>query len=98
MTWVKSNLAANFDVKLLGKLTAFIGWNITIQDDHIKVDQRGYAKALLAQHGYEKCNAVYSPLPRNADLTVAKDYEKLLNGDEHTKYRSIVGGILYLAV
>ena len=97
MSWLKSNLKATFDVKLFGSLTSFIGWNISITSDYIKVDQQGYVRSLLQTHGYDRCNAVHAPLSKNADIIALRDDEMKLNSSEHTAYRSIVGGLLYLA-
>lgn len=58
MSRVKSNLAANFDVKLFGKFTVLIGWKFSTKDEYIKFEQQGYAKYLLEQHGYLKHKAV----------------------------------------
>jgi len=54
MNQLKENLASNFDVKLFGKLTSFVGWNISNQQNGIKIDQRGYVKSMLKEHGMER--------------------------------------------
>ena len=94
----KSQLAATFSVKLFGKLSSFIGWTINISDQTIKIDQRSYARALLQEHGLEQANAVHTPLPIDADITPKKENEPALNHKDHARYRSMVGGLLYLAV
>jgi len=95
---VKHELRATFDVKLLGDLSSFIGWNITRTPRGIKVDQQEYARTLLKKYGMERANAVRTPLPVNAFLLPASDDEALLTREDHAAYRAIIGGILYLAV
>eukprot|EP00171_Calliarthron_tuberculosum_P000771 IDg771t1 len=60
--------------------------------------RRGYAKSLSKEHGLEQANAVYTPLPKDADVTASRPEERLLSRDEHAKYRSMIGGLLYLTV
>ena len=92
MDMLKERLSANFKVKLFGNFKSFIGWNIKIEKDEIKIDQRAYALSLLKEHGYEQANAVHMPLPRTADLTAVSPSENIFAKNEHSKYRSIIGG------
>jgi len=73
---LKKNLCASFDVKLCGTLSSFVGWNITVGNNGIKVDQSGYAKSILEEYGMQEANAVRVPLPRNADVTPAREDER----------------------
>ena len=41
---------------------------------------------------------LYTPLPVNADVTPKKPEEQILDCDNHSRYRSLVGGLLYLSV
>ena len=97
MSEFKTCLSAEFDVKLYGKLTSFIGWNISYHSDGIKIDQRGYAKDILEQSGMLYANPTATPLPKNADLSPANENDYLLSEKNHAAYRSIIGGLLYLA-
>ena len=94
----KTRLSATFSVKLFGQLKSFVGWTINITGSHIKVDQRSYARQLLQEHGMDQANAVYTPLPQNADITPKREDESILPRDQHSLYRSIIGGLLYLSV
>ena len=46
----------------------------------------------------ESANAVHTPLPVNADITYKKEDEEQLSSSQHSSYRSIIGGLLYLSV
>ena len=72
------HLSTNYDVKLFGKLTSFIGWKISQQLDSIVVNQEGYYKSILKDYGMETANGVTSPLPKDADLLPAHENEALL--------------------
>lgn len=51
---LKTRLRAEFNVKLFGKLTSFVGWNISRRDDDIKINQLGYVKHMLQDFGLDK--------------------------------------------
>ena len=97
MNKFKNCLSAEFDVKLYGKLTSFIGWNISYHPDGIKIDQRGYAKEILEQAGMLNANSSATPLPKTADLTSMNENDRALSTKYHATYRSLLGGLLYLA-
>ena len=52
-TKVENHPYTNYDLKLFGKLTSFIGWTISPQPDDIAVNQKGYSKSMLM--GAERC-------------------------------------------
>ncbi len=95
---LKTHLSTNYDVKLFGKLTSFIGWKISQQPDSIVVNQEGHYKSMLKDYGMETANCFTTPLPKDADLLPAHENETLLNTAEYKKYRSLTGSLLYLAV
>jgi len=98
MNKFKAALSATFSVKLFGQLKSFVGWSINISHEFIKVDQRSYAKALLEEHEMASANGVHTLLPNNADLTPKREDENMLSTEQHSRYRSIIGGLLYLSV
>ena len=96
----KSKLRLTFDVKLFGAHKNFIGWSIVRNIHGLIVHQSAYAKKLFQKYGLEDANIVRTSLPTNASqqLRPASDNETLLHKAEHSSYRAITGGILYLAV
>lgn len=93
---LKENFPASFDFKLCGTLHSLIGWNISVRANGIKISQSAFAQALLEKYGMQHANAVRVLLPRNADVTPARDDEPLLEPDDHKLYRSTIGSLLYL--
>ena len=96
----KNKLRATFDVKLFGPLRNFIGWSIIRSPHGIMVHQAPYVRKLLEKYGMQHANVVLTPLPTNAShqLLPAFEDEPHLSKQDHSSYRAIVGGILYLAV
>ena len=93
----KHYIATQFDVKLYGNITSFIRWEVKRNSEGIKVTQTQYAKRLLARFGMTNCNIVSTPLGVNCDLRPIQDSEEALNKASHHIYRSIVGGLAYIA-
>jgi len=92
----KVKLAAQFDIKLFGKLSSFIGWKVEQGPSGIKISQGAYARNLLDRHGMSHANVVHTPLPEDADFLPAYDGEPTLDHEGHSEYRSIIGGLIYL--
>ncbi len=53
MNHLRQNLAANFDVKLYVQLTLFVGWSVSHSEKGIKVNQSGYIRQILKDHGMQ---------------------------------------------
>ena len=64
----------------------------------IKIDQRGYIKQILKDHGLHEANGCTAPLPRTVDVHPARENELVLDDQERKKYRSIIESLLYMAV
>ncbi len=95
---LKTHLSTNYDMKIFGKLTSFIRWKISQKLDGIVVNQEGCSESMLKNYGMESANYVTTPLPKDADLSPARENEELFNTAEHKKYSSLTGSLLYLAV
>ena len=93
----KTHIAGKFDVKLYGSLSSFIRWEITRSPSGIKVTQTQYAKRLLQRFGMDNANPVNIPLSSNSDLRPMLDDEEQLDHVSHHTYRSVVGGLAYIA-
>ena len=93
----KTILFRLLDVRLYGKLSIFIGWNLFYHLNIIKLDQQGYIKEIFEQSGMLYANPTGTPLPKNADLSSANEVDHVLSKKDHPTYRSIIGRFLYLA-
>lgn len=66
--------------------------------DKIRVTKQTYAKSPHVNHGMLIENSARTPLPKDAGLLPAHQYERLLSITNQATYRSGTGGLLYLAV
>ena len=92
----KSNLTRISDVKLFGSLRSFIGWEICQRPDEITISQTRYTNSLITKHGWEHANGTKTTL--HADIGKGNSSDNRLGSLEHSRYRSTIGELLYLAV
>lgn len=88
----KERLKSTFEMTDLGKLKYFLGFEITYTKERVFLSQRKYAQQLLEKFGMQSCKSVATPL-----ILQVKNQEE---GKELTNprlYRSMIGGLLYLA-
>ena len=93
---VKNSILNRFKGKDLGKATRYL--NIDIHRDRgnrtIKISQPQYIINLLTKFKMDSSNPVSTPAVNGADLTAARDDDKMLDGT--TPYAECVGALLYL--
>lgn len=89
-------LEKQFRVKDLGRPTRFLGLNITYNSDRrISFSQEQLVNKLLEETGMDGSKPVGSPID---EWTFTKTIEsEPLDVDEHAKYRSIIGSLMYIA-
>ena len=82
-----------FDLKNLGKLTYFLGLQITYQSNgDIFVNQSKYIKNLIHKAGMDSCKPASTPCKPHNSLLVTE----AIPLSDRTFYRSIVGSLQYL--
>ena len=94
----KRRISDRFKFKLLGPVQSFIGWNVTRTSNGIFLDQQKYLKSLIQEQNLGHLKPVETPFPANADITTAHEGDSPLSPFHHSRYRSLVGGLLYAAV
>uniref|UniRef100_A0A2N9FCF5 Reverse transcriptase Ty1/copia-type domain-containing protein n=1 Tax=Fagus sylvatica TaxID=28930 RepID=A0A2N9FCF5_FAGSY len=87
-------LSQNFEMKDLGHLSYFLGFEITSSDDGFYLIQVKYSSDLLSRAGLTDHKIVDTPIELNARLTASSG--ELL--PDPTLYRQLVGGLVYLRV
>ncbi|KXZ41602.1 hypothetical protein GPECTOR_370g152 [Gonium pectorale] len=96
---VKAALASAFEVKDLGVATRYL--NMEIVRDRaartLKLSQQSYAEELLGQFGMSEGKPRLLPMAPGVQLTRAGEGDEGLGPDEASHYRSLVGGLMYLA-
>jgi Reverse transcriptase (RNA-dependent DNA polymerase)/gag-polypeptide of LTR copia-type/Integrase core domain/GAG-pre-integrase domain/Domain of unknown function (DUF4219)/Zinc knuckle len=88
----KESMKRKFEMTDLGVLKYFLGLEVTQDDEGIFVSQRKYAKDLLSKFNLGNCNAVSTPMNAKEKL-IKEDGSPLADA---AKYRSLVGGLIYL--
>lgn len=93
----KSKIQERFEVKLYGPLKSFIRWKIKLDKRGIMVCQTQNAKRLINRFGIDGWNPFIPPIGIKADLTSKLSTEESLENHQNQLYRSMVGGLSYLA-
>lgn len=89
---LKEELMKTFEMKDLGRATHVLGMRLKQEHNKIILDQRNYIQKVLQQFNMADCKPVNTP------LECGMKFEKGDQTDNDTKYRSIIGCIMYLAV
>ena len=87
-------LSQHFEMKDLGTLSYFLGFEVTSSSDGYYLSQAKYASDLLSKAGITNNKTVFTPLEYNAKLTPL-DGEPISGA---TRYRQLVGSLIYLTV
>ena len=91
---LKDFLSQQFEMKDLGHLSYFLGFEITDSTDGLYITQAKYASELLSRAGLTDNKTVDTPVEFNAHLTSSGG--KLLSSP--SLYRRLVGSLVYLTV
>nr|GEY37734.1 retrovirus-related Pol polyprotein from transposon TNT 1-94 [Tanacetum cinerariifolium] len=82
---------SKFEMSMMGELKFFLGIQIHQSSRGIFINQAKYAQEILIKHGMTSCDSVGTPM-------ATKHLDADLNGTpvDQTKYRSMVGALMYL--
>ncbi|KAG7563872.1 Integrase catalytic core [Arabidopsis suecica] len=87
----KEEMKLEFEMTDMGLLNYFLGMEIIQDDQGVFLSQEKYACKLIEKFGMKGSKSVSTPLtPHGKDVEDSEEY------GEPTKYRSIIGGLLYL--
>ena len=92
---VINHLETEFDIKILGAVTNYLGVSIVRRDDTTFISQPDKIMELLAKFQMSNCTSVSTPMDSGVVLCAATDEEQLAAKD--LPYRSIVGSLNHLA-
>jgi histone deacetylase 1/2 len=96
VTALLEDLRIEFALKDLGKLSYFLGIEVTPIQRGIRLRQEKYAGDILARVGMTKCKM--SPTSLAGSEKLSKTGGDLLSDEDATKYRSILGALQYLTI
>nr|GEV76459.1 hypothetical protein [Tanacetum cinerariifolium] len=84
---------SKFEMSIMGELKFFLGIQIHQSFHGIFINQAKYAQEILIKHGMTSCNSVGTPM-------ATKHLDADLSGTpvDQTKYRSMVGALMYLTL
>nr|GEW37843.1 reverse transcriptase domain-containing protein [Tanacetum cinerariifolium] len=83
--------ACKFEMSMMGEMKLFLGIQIHQSSRGIFINQSKYAQEILIKHGMTLCDSVGTPM-------ATKHLDADLSGTsvDQTKYRSMVGALMYL--
>ena len=90
------DLKQDFAFKDLGDLHYFLGIEVKQEKGGILLSQEKYAWDILNRVGMRNCKTSSTPLSVSEKLS--KHEGELLKAEDSTKYRSVVGALLYLTL
>ncbi|KAK1419234.1 hypothetical protein QVD17_28397 [Tagetes erecta] len=88
----KHDMAKNFEMSDLGKLTYYLGVEVFQGKDEVCIKQEAYAKKILKEAGMLNCNPTHVPMDPNVKVAKFEDEEDF----DATRYRKMVGCLRYL--
>ena len=88
----KKEMAMKFDMSDLGKLTYYLGIEVTQSQGMITLSQRNYALKILEEAGMKDCNMVQTPMESGLKLSKSEEEKSI----DATTYRRNVGCLRYL--
>ncbi|CAL1409432.1 unnamed protein product [Linum trigynum] len=91
---LKASLHRSFNLKDLGDVEYFLGLQVQRSAHGLFVSQKKYIKDLLDTAQYSKCIPCSTPMEQNLKLT--RESGDLLDNEEQSVYRSLVGSLIYL--
>jgi hypothetical protein len=88
----KKKLIENFEMKYLGLMNYFLGFEVLQSPDKIFLNQGKYAVEILKRFDMLECKSMNTPMETNLKILVDTSSELL----DVMLYRSIIGSLMYL--
>jgi len=85
-------MKSEFEMSMKGELNYFLGLQVKQLKDGIFLNQAKYCKDLLRKFGMDKCKPINTPFSTCCHL----DHDIVGNPVDETKYRGLIGSLLYL--
>ena len=83
----KDDMSRRFEMSDLGKLTYYLGIEVTQGADGIRIKQRGYMQGILVKTKMESCNYTHVPMHTSLKISKAEEEPEI----DATSYRSTIG-------
>ena len=85
-------MQSKYEMSMMGELSFFLGLQVIQKPDGIFICQSKYIKDLLKKYGMEEASPAKTPMPTAVKL----DQDKSGKSVDITKYRGMIGSLLYL--
>nr|GEZ00996.1 retrovirus-related Pol polyprotein from transposon TNT 1-94 [Tanacetum cinerariifolium] len=85
-------MCSKFKMSMMGKISFFLGLQISQSPRGIFINQSKYALESLKKYNFESCNPVHTPMVEKSKL----DEDKERKAIDPSHYRSMIGTLLYL--
>uniref|UniRef100_A0A453NYS8 Reverse transcriptase Ty1/copia-type domain-containing protein n=1 Tax=Aegilops tauschii subsp. strangulata TaxID=200361 RepID=A0A453NYS8_AEGTS len=96
ITGLLNDLSAEFALKDLGDLHFFLGIEVKKHEDGLHLSQEKYVADPVRRVGLQGCKPSPTPLSSSEKLSLTEG--DLLNQEDNTNYRSLVGALQYLTL
>ncbi|GJR32609.1 retrovirus-related pol polyprotein from transposon TNT 1-94 [Tanacetum coccineum] len=87
-------MCSKFKMSMMGKISFFLGLQISQSPRGIFINQSKYALESLKKYGFESCDPVDTPMVEKSKL----DEDKEGNAVDPSHYRGMIGTLLYLTI
>ena len=87
-----ATMQSEFEMSMMGELSFFLGLQVKQSKDVIFLYQSKYCKEILKKFEMESCKEANTPMPSSCYM----DADAAEKGVDQTKYRSLIGSLLYL--
>ncbi|CAA7056013.1 unnamed protein product [Microthlaspi erraticum] len=92
ITSFKREMALNFEMSDLGKLTYYLGIEVLQHQNGITLNQTRYAQRILEEAGMKDCNMVHTPMETGLNFSKAENEKEI----DASLFRKHVGCLRYL--
>jgi len=85
-------MKGEFEMSMMGELSFFLGLQVKQTKDGIFLSQSKYCKDILKKFEMESCKKASTPMPSSCYM----DADAAGKSVDQTKYRGLIGSLLYL--
>jgi len=85
-------MQVEFEMSMMGELSFFLGLQVKQTNDGIFLCQSKYFKEILKKFEMKSCKEASTPMPSSCYM----DADVARKGVDQTKYRGLIGSLLYL--
>nr|GEV38199.1 retrovirus-related Pol polyprotein from transposon TNT 1-94 [Tanacetum cinerariifolium] len=85
-------MKSHFEMPMMGEMAFFLGLQVNQSPSGIFINQSNYVNEILMKYGLNTCDIIGTPM----DIKDKRDLDQIGTSDDATKYRSMIGALMYL--